>query len=156
MKTTKDGKVKLEKGEVRVGNFFFRDEGEDKYIRVTDLNSCFTIRALKRMPLGIWLDNMIDLSRVDVKGGDTLKTWAAVMWSLLAVVPDDEFVREIIKSTEDALNRHPEWYGYDKNADDDEALREVKEIKEMEEALRNLDDNAYEQGNEDLADKPAD
>lgn len=156
MKTTKDGKVKLEKGEIRVGNFFFRDEGENEHIKVTDLNSCFTIRVLKRMPLGIWLDNMIDLSRTDVKGSDTLKTWVSVMWSLLSVVPDDDFVKEIIKSTEDALNRHPDWYGYDKNADDDEALQEVKEMKEFEDAIRNLDNETDEQGDENTADKLAD
>ena len=144
MKTTKDGKIKLEKGEVRIGNFFFRDEGENEHIRVTDLNSCFTIRVLKRMPLGIWLDNMIDLSKVDVNGGNTLKTWAAVMWSLLSVVPDDEFVKEIIRSTEDALNRHPEWYGYDKNGDDEEAIQDMKEMSGLD-----------EEGNENQADKLA-
>lgn len=154
MKTTKDGKVKLEKGEVRVGNFFFRDEGENEHIRVTDLNSCFTIRVLKRMPLGIWLDNMMDLSRTDVKGSETLKTWAAVMWSLLAVVPDDQFVKELIKSTEDALNRHPDWYGYDKDADDDEAIQDVKEMKEFEEEIRNLEADGQE--NENPEDKQAD
>lgn len=145
MKTTKDGKIKLEKGEVRIGNFFFRDEGENEHIRVTDLNSCFTIRVLKRMPLGIWLDNMIDLSKVDVNGGNTLKTWAAVMWSLLSVVPDDEFVRVLIKSTEEALNRHPDWYGYDKDADDDEAIQDMKEMSGLD-----------EEGNENQADKQAD
>lgn len=154
MKTTKDGKIKLEKGEVRIGNFFFRDEGENEHIRVTDLNSCFTIRVLKRMPLGIWLDNMIDLSKVDVNGGNTLKTWAAVMWSLLSVVPDDEFVRVLIKSTEEALNRHPDWYGYDKDADDDEALQDVKEMKEFEEEIRNLEADGQE--NENPEDKLAD
>ena len=154
MKVTKEGNVKLEKGEVRVGNFFFRDEGENEHIRVTDLNSCFTIRVLKRMPLGIWLDNMMDLSRTDVKGGDTLKTWAAVMWSLLAVVPDDDFVKELIKSTEDALNRHPDWYGYDKDADDDEAIQDVKEMKEFEEEIRNLEADGQE--NENPEDKQAD
>ena len=154
MKVTKEGNVKLEKGEVRVGNFFFRDEGENEHIRVTDLNSCFTIRVLKRMPLGIWLDNMMDLSRTDVKGSETLKTWAAVMWSLLAVVPVDQFVKELIKSTEDALNRHPDWYGYDKDADDDEAIQDVKEMKEFEEEIRNLEADGQENANPE--DKQAD
>ena len=154
MKTTKEGKIKLEKGEMRIGNFFIRDEGENEHIRVTDLNSCFTIRVLKRMPLGIWLDNMMDMARVDENAVNTIKTWSAVMWSLLAVVPDDEFVRVLIKSTEEALNRHPDWYGYDKDADDDEAIRDVKEMKEFEEEIRNLE--ADGQGNENPEDKQAD
>lgn len=156
MKTTKEGKIKLEKGEVRVGNFFFRDEGENEHIRVTDLNTCFTIRILKRMPLGIWLDNMMDLSRTDAKGVETLKTWAAVMWSLLAVVPDDQFVLELVKSTDDSLNRHPDWYGYDKDANDDEAIQEVKEMKEFEEEIRRLEEKKDGQEKENPADKPAD
>lgn len=156
MKTTKEGKIKLEKGEMRVGNFFIRDEGENEHIRVTDLNSCFTVRVLKRMPLGIWLDNMMDLARTNAKGSETLKTWAAVMWSLLSVVPDDDFARELVKSTEDALNRHPEWYGYDKDANDEEAIQEVKEMKEFEEEIRRLEENKDGQEKENPADKPAD
>lgn len=156
MKTTKEGKIKLEKGEMRVGNFFIRDEGENEHIRVTDLNSCFTIRVLKRMPLGIWLDNMMDMARADENAVNTIKTWSAVMWSLLSVVPDDDFVRELIKSTEAALNRHPEWYGYDKDANDDEAIQEVKEMKEFEEEIRRLEENKDGQENENPADKQAD
>ena len=154
MKVSKNNKIKLEKGEMRVGNFFIRDEGENEHIRVTDLNSCFTIRVLKRMPLGIWLDNMMDMARADENAVNTIKTWSAVMWSLLSVVPDDDFVRELIKSTEDALNRHPEWYGYDKDANDDEAIQEVKEMKEFEDEIRNLEADGQE--NENPADKQAD
>ena len=143
MRITKDGKVKLEKGEVRIGNFFFRDEGENEHIKVTDLNSCFTIRVLKRMPIGIWLENVIEMSRTDEVAVNTLKTWVSVMWSLLSVVPDDDFVKEIIGATEAALKRHQDWYGYNPSDDDAEnkdAPDEVREMKEFEEAVRNLPD----------------
>ena len=142
MKTTKDGGVKLEKGEIRVGNFFIRDEGENEHIKVTDLNSCFTIRVLKRMPLGIWLENMLDMARVDENAVNTLKTWVSVMWSLLAVVPDNDFIAEILKSADDALHRHPDWYGYKPSDDEEEnaeAAREVKEMTDFEQEVKDLE-----------------
>lgn len=142
MKTTKDGNVKLEKGEIRVGNFFIRDEGENEHIKVTDLNSCFSLRVLKRMPLGIWLENVMDIARTDEKGMDTLKTWIAVMWSVLAVVPDDEFVSVMIREAHNALHRHPDWYGYkasDDEKENEEAAKEVKEMADFEQELKDLE-----------------
>jgi len=135
MRVNKDGKVRLEKGETRIGNFFVRDEGDNGYVSVTDLNSCFKIRIIKRMPLGIWLGNIMQMGEA---GHGTIKTWVAVMWSLLSVVPDDGFVQEIIKSTEDALKRHPDWYGFDPDGDDDEATEEMREMAGFEEEVRKL------------------
>jgi len=135
MRVNKDGKVRLEKGETRIGNFFVRDEGDNGYVSVTDLNSCYKIRLLKRMPLGIWITNLLELGD---EGKNSIKTWIAVMWSLLSVVPDDGFVQELIKSTEDALKRHPDWYGFNPDADDAEAAREVQEMAEFEEEVKKL------------------
>ena len=143
MKTTKEGKVKLEKGEVRVGNFFFRDEAANEHVKVTDLNTCFTLRVLKRMPLGIWLDNMMDMARTDGNAVDSLKTWASVMWSVLAVVPDDAFVKDLFAAAQAGLSRHPEWYGYDPEGDDGDAAQEVKDIKEFEKEARNLGEDGH-------------
>lgn len=151
MKTTKDGKVKLDKGEIRIGNFFIRDEGENEHIKVTDLNSCFTLRVLKRMPLGIWLENVLEMAKEDEKAKDTLKTWIAVMWSVLAVVPDDEFVSVMIHAAEDALRRHPDWYGYSDTEDEkenEEAAKEVREMADFEQELKDLEAKGLE-GDED-------
>lgn len=137
MKVTKDGKVKLEKGEIRVGNFFIRDEGENEHIKVVDLNSCFTIRVGKRMPLGIWLDNMLKLGD---KGLDTIRTWCSAMWAVLSVAPDQEYVESIVGAADANLKRHPDWYGYDMTDDDGantSAAEEVREMKEFEEEVKN-------------------
>ena len=136
MRVNKDGKVRLEKGEIRVGNFFVRDEGDNGYISAIDLNSCFKIRIQKRMPLGIWLGNIVETGEA---GHSTIKTWVAVMWSLLSVVPDDQFVKELMTSTNDALNRHPDWYGFDPNGNDDEAANEVREMVEFEQAAKEIE-----------------
>ena len=52
---TKNGKIKLEKGDIRVGNFVL--SVEEQHIKVQDLNKYFTLRFHKRMPVGIWLDS---------------------------------------------------------------------------------------------------
>lgn len=149
MKVTKDGKVKLDKGEVRVGNFFVRDEGENKHIKVADLNSCFTIRVDKSMPLGIWLDNMLKLGD---KGHETIRTWCSAMWAVLSVAPDQEYVVGLVDAADANLKRHPDWYGYNPTDDDEaneRAAQEVKEMKEFEEEIKNIDDNVHhEEGND--------
>ncbi len=140
MKATKDGKVKLEKGEIRIGNFFIRDEGDNEHIKATDLNSCFMIRVDKRMPLGIWLDNML---KMGADAHETLKTWCGAMWAVLSVAPEQEYVVSLVEAADANLKRHPEWYGYDPTDDDaanEEAAREVREIGEFEEDLANLED----------------
>ena len=136
MKLTKQGKIRLEKGEVRIGNFFIRDEGENEHIRLTDLNSCFTLRVWKRMPIGIWLDNML---KNGDDGKESLKTYIAMMWSSMAVAPDNEFVADMLKCAESALKRHPDWYGSKGDAtpdDDKEAQEEVEGMMALENEVK--------------------
>ena len=144
MKVTKEGKVRLEKGEVRIGNFFLRDEGEDKPIKIVDLNSCFSVRVSKRMPLGIWLDNIIKMGE---KGHETLHTWVGAMWTVLSMAPDQEFVEDLVHAADANLKRHPDWYGGNPDAteeDDAKALEEVEGISEFEEDVRKLPDEDEE------------
>ena len=103
---TKDGKIKLEKGDIRVGNFVL--SVEEQHIKVQDLNKYFTLRVHKRMPVGIWLDSLI---RRGDEGKDSLKTYIAVLWSVLSVAPDNEYMQDLIKAAQEGLARHPEWYG---------------------------------------------
>lgn len=146
MKVSKDGKVKLEKGEVRIGNFFIKDEGENEHIRAVDLNSCFTVRVDKNMPLGIWLDNVLKMGDA---GHETIKAWCSTMWAVLSVAPDQEYIVGLVEAADASLKRHPDWYGYnltDDDAENDKAAQEVKEIKDFEEEIRNLDAKENEKG----------
>ena len=140
MKVTKNGKVKLEGGEVRFGNFFVKDEVDNERIRVIDLNSCFSVRISKRMPLGIWMDNILKMGE---KGEETIKTWIGAMWTVLSMAPDQEFVEDLIKAADANLKRHPDWYGGSSEEttekDDADALEEVKNLSEFEEDIRKLD-----------------
>lgn len=136
---SKTGKVKLEPDEIRVGNFFVKRE--DSHIKIQDLNGVFSFRANRRMAIGIWLENMWDAARGDEGALGSLKTYIATMWSVFSVVPDDGYVKDALKMAGEALDRHPDWYGIKKDAtpeEDAEALKDVKEMKEFEEEVRNL------------------
>jgi len=138
---SKTGKVKLEPDEIRVGNFFVKRE--DSHIKVQDLNGVFSFRANRRMAIGIWLENMWDAARTDENAVNTLKTYIATMWSVYSVVPDNDYVKDALEMAHAALDRHPDWYGIKKDAtseEDAEALKEVQEMKQFEEEVKNLPD----------------
>lgn len=138
---SKTGKVKLEPDEIRVGNFFVKRE--ESHMKVQDLNGVFSFRANRRMPIGIWLENLWDAARTDEGAVNTLKTYIATMWSVYSVVPDNDYVKDALEMAHAALDRHPDWYGIRKDAtpeEDAEALKEVQEMKQFEEEVRNLPD----------------
>lgn len=112
MKVTKKGVLKLDANDTRVGNFVFSNEFE--HIKVQDINTVFSVRISKRTAPGAWMMNVLGLGE---KGHDALKTWATTLWSVLSPAPDNEYVQDILKAADSALNRHPEWYGIKKNAD---------------------------------------
>lgn len=138
---SKTGKVKLEPDEIRVGNFFVKRE--ESHIKIQDLNGVFSFRANRRMPIGIWLENLCDAARTDEGAVNTLKTYIATMWSVYSVVPDNDYVKDALEMAHAALERHPDWYGIKKDAtpeEDADALKEVQEMKQFEEEVRNLPD----------------
>jgi len=142
--------IKLEQGEVRVGNFFLKRELSTAHIKIQDLNSVFSFRVFVRMPIGIWLDNILtayeknETPESRESAEKTLRTYIAVLWSLFSVVPDDEFVNTLVEQTQAALERHPDWYGYkktDDEAENAEAAEEVKEMAELEKAASEMPEN---------------
>ena len=135
MKTTKDGKVKLEKNEVRVGNFFIKME--KGHVKVQDISSLASFRISRSVAAGMWLCAM-----VEKKAEDTLHIYAASLFSALLTVPDDEFVGRLSEAVGDAMKRHPEWYGVKREelSDEEQAkvVEEEKEKAEFVEQVRSL------------------
>jgi len=130
------GRLKLDSKDTRIGNFIVSVEPE--HVKIQDINSVYFIRYSKRMPMGIWLGNLLEMGE---EGLNSIKTYIAVMWSLFSVSPDNELVQDILRAAENALKRHPDWYGYkmtDDDAENDKAAQEVKEMKEFEEEVKNL------------------
>lgn len=140
MKVIKNGRAKLDFLEIRVGNFFVKKEVN--HMKITDLNGVFSFRVGRRMPLGVWMDNMFERGRRKDEGAiNTLHVYISTMWSLFSVAPDDGFIKDVLRVTEDALNRHPDWYGIKVDATEEEdarATREVREMKEFESEVTTL------------------
>lgn len=110
MRVMADGRVKLEVDEVRVGDFFVKRER--LHLKITDLNGVFTFRADARSAAGAWLNKMWERALMnDASAKATLHTYAATMWSFHSVVPDDQYMMGALKVTQEAIDRHPEWYG---------------------------------------------
>ena len=54
MKTTKEGRLKLAKGERQIGSFIYKNEPE--YIKICDINSAMTHRVSKHLNIGRLLE----------------------------------------------------------------------------------------------------
>lgn len=139
MKVSKNGRVSLEKGEVRVGNFFIKKEPE--YIKIQDINAVFTHRIRRKTAVGIWCLNMLDQG----EGGErSLIAYIGTLWSVFSPAPDDEYVKALLDAATACLNRHPDWYGIKPDVTDEEdaaIIQEERELSGAEEEIKNLPDN---------------
>ena len=144
----KNGKVKLDACERRVGNFIIRDENE--HVKVSDLNQLFTHRASKRTPIGMFLKQCFDALASDESTGKGLGNWLAVIFTAFSVVPDPEWLTDVYSASEACMKRHPEAYGYPAGEPTEEedaaAVQEVKEMMEFEEQVKQMPDEAPEDG----------
>ena len=99
----------MEAGEIRIGNYFIKEEKE--HMKVMDLNSIFSFRINKNIPVGIFLSQAVEEIR---KGDESHKkgiaNWVAVLWTTMATVPDLEFLEAVYLCAEDCMKRHPEAY----------------------------------------------
>ena len=144
----RNGKLKLDANEKRIGNFIIRDENE--HVKVSDLNQVFTHRADKRTPIGLFLKQCYDKLGTDESTGKGLGNWLAVIFTAFSVVPDVEWLEAVMTASEACMKRHPEAYGYPADATEQEdaaAAQEVKEMTEFEEKVKQMPD-----GNDDKKD----
>ncbi len=136
----KDGKIKLDTNEKRVGNFVIKSDNE--YVKICDINRRFIYSVSVSTAAGLFLKSAYD----DFKDEATsrgLTNYIAVLWSLFATVPDIDFLSEVFQSAKSAIERHPEVYGYPAKVseeDDAEAVKSVKEMKEFEKEVKEMDD----------------
>jgi hypothetical protein len=144
MKIKKDGNVCLDEKDTRVGNFVFTEEEE--HVKAQDIGRMFVVRLSKRLPIGIWLSNIIGMAS---DGLVTLKTWVATIWTVLSVAPDNDYIRDLMNAAEACLNRHKDWYGIKDDAteeDDAKAVEEMKEMSEFEDDVKKALEKEKEDG----------
>lgn len=134
MKLLKDGQIKLDAGEKRVGNFIIKEE--TAHIKIQDINGIVTHRVEKSMAIGQFLKVIYDKFERDDAIRNTLENYVAFLYSISCVIPDVEFLKASYESTKECIERHPELYGQpavpQTDEADAEALRAIKEEKEFE------------------------
>lgn len=133
MKVSKSGKPLLEKGEVRVGNYFVKTEKE--HFKVADLNSVFTLRISRETAVGMWVSNMLSQGDGGVR---SLHVYFATLWSALSPAPDDTYISDLISAATGCLERHRDWYGIKDAVSDDEDAKVVDEEREKAEFIEEV------------------
>lgn len=134
MKTDKKGRIILQKGDYRTGNFIFHEEND--FIKVMAVSGIVSWRITVDSAIGQML-----LIAIKEHHDNWLKTYAAMNFSQLMVVPSVDYFEKHAKLVNYQSNAHPEFYG--KSAEpvgkeeDDRILEEEKELHEaVEEVAR--------------------
>lgn len=142
MRILKDNKLRLDKNERRIGNFVIRNE--ENHVKVMDINQVFTHRADKRVPVGMFLAQCYEALEKDESTGRGLGNWLAVIFTAFSVVPDVQWLEEVMKASTDCMTRHPEAYGATpgegSDAENEQAAQEVREMTEFEDEIKNVPD----------------
>ena len=126
----KKGNVKLQRGDVRVGNFIFHSE-RDHY-KLTDINGVFSLRVSGYTTIGVMMRAALD----DPKGNETfLHNYAAVMYNALSSVPDMEFLAAVNDAAVSSVERHKGMYGIEDEIGDEADAQILQEEKELEETM---------------------
>ena len=127
MKTNRKGKIRLQRGDYRVGNFVFHEE--DNHVKVTATSGIASWRISRDTAMGMLVSNGIR-----EKQDRWLGIYAACVFSQLLVVPDSDFFAKHAELINAQAEAHPEFYGKEKPTNDktadDEILKEEKELQE--------------------------
>jgi len=127
----KKNKVKLQRGDVRIGNFVYHAEKE--HYKVQDINGVFSLRLYGQMPAAM----MMRAGLLNAQENEAfLHSYAAVMYNVLSCVPDEEFMKAINEAAIACVNRHKEFYGIKDDVTPEEDAKIVQEEKELEEAVQ--------------------
>lgn len=104
----KTGKIKLEDGEKRNGNFVVKKE--KLHMKIFDISELFSYRVATHIPIGRFLEaSYEDMAQEDTHKG--IGNYIGVMWTVLATVPDVQFLTEIYEAAVACMKRNPGCYG---------------------------------------------
>lgn len=134
-----NGKLKLDKRDVRAGNFVFTLEPD--YIKVQDISLTVTHRISRNIARGQLLGMLLAEPE---KYARDLRNYAALMFNLLCTVPDAEFYDDIYRASVRCVNRHKDIYGIKDDITEDEDAQIVREERELHEAVEEIKEKAGE------------
>ena len=128
MKILKSGKIKLESGDFRLGNFVITEE--EGHVKVQDISRTIVFRIGKGIAQGQLLSMMLNEAREGIDKG--LKNYVAVMYSVLVCVPDNTFLQEVFTSVSHCLERNKALYSLKDDISDEEDKQIIEEEKERQ------------------------
>lgn len=132
----KNGKVKLEPGDVRVGNFVYSRVGER--IMLSDIGGIFTMGLDKDATFaGQMLFEIYGMAKDGDKGSlHYLATYAAVMMNVCSVVPVEKpefsWFGRINEVCEEGYGYMKDLYNLKDDISDDEDRKILNEVKDIE------------------------
>lgn len=132
MKTTKEGRLKLAKGERQIGSFIFKNE--PGYIKISDINSAMTHRVSKHLNIGRLLEMALK-----ERSDNYLANYASMTWLYSNIVTDEQFFMDINKACVDCVERHKEFYGIKDDITPETDKEILDEVQGAQEAIRELD-----------------
>lgn len=127
MKTNRKAQIRLQNGDYRVGNFVFHDE--NNHVKCMDISGMTSWRVSADTSVG-----MLVRLAIKEKHDVWLKNYAAMMFSMLCLVPDNSFFAKHADLINAQVAAHPEYYGKpqptDDKEEDDRILQEERELHE--------------------------
>ena len=114
MKVGKDNQVKLSGIDFRVGNFVYSNYKE--YVGFSDINRTIQTKVSKRTFVG----QMLEMA-VKGKNETFLHNYGGVIYYLLGVAPDAQFVEDAFHAAQACLERNPDLYGKMAVSDEEDA-----------------------------------
>lgn len=129
-----NGKLKLEERDRRVGNFVVTSE--TNHYKIQDINTVQSHRFAKTSLIG-------QAMTVMMRGENEkfLASWINIMMLVYSVVPDVEFLTEIMDAANRCIERHREGF-YGPEVSDEEDKKILEEQKKLHEDYENAKKDA--------------
>lgn len=145
-----NGKVKLDKRDVRIGNFVYTIEPD--HIKIQDISLTITHRINRHIAKGQLLEMMLEDAG---KYKNDLHNYATLMYNFLCTVPDVTFYEDINKAVLDCINRHKDVYGIKEDITPAEDAKILQEEKELHEAVAEMAEKTKEDADSATAEAAA-
>lgn len=128
MKTDRKGRIRLQKGDYRVGNFVLHKE--NGFIKVMATSGIVSWRISTDTTVGMLVEEAMN-----EKKDNWLAIYAAMNFSQLCTVPSPDFFRKHSELINAQVEAHPEYYGKEPPTDDkdfdDEIIKEEQQIQDF-------------------------
>ena len=118
-------KNKLKKGERLIGAYILKDEHD--FYRISQISRVISFRVNKYTAVGRYVSEALESGPTGLKW---LEMFIIEKLQCLSVIPDEQYLMDSLKSSNECVGRHPEWYGISPDEltkeQDDNMINEVK------------------------------